>query len=523
MTSSPSNPLKARDIGVFPHSSTTVDKYTTTDVATLYGEKPPDGDLADLDLADLEVFTPSFKRHLQRGFEKDPPNPDAFAELPQAVIDEVGLNTHKGARLDLMVLAHHLRADRESSRSDLVQYEQGFVVALGEDEYVMAMQTTAEDAYARLTGITDRSDLEDVQGRRLPDFERFYRRILYGTVWKLGRLKEYCVPAAAYACAVGGIQAAFLDEHPGRYRLAEACVSKRNRGRYLDHQSWNETVAEAGTDQDRHTSIGAFSTAFADETTPCTVPFVVLEVEAPDIVEAHEGTHRLLETLALDVDLSQVIVAYSGNKSFHVRLAHGLFGKPVYASADCARMVIGRFAESYTDETLDTSLFDPRHLIRMIGSKHERGLYCTAFYGDRFLEMRLHEITSAAQAFQPFALPDPSAAAVAAPLRLALEEAALTLERFYVPDFDDVASSVSGGAIRRALQGCEEGEGWHDKHIGRNKLIFVAACHFLRHATPAVAWAQVLEVNRRNSPPLPEREVKHCFKSARRTLQRNAA
>ncbi len=223
---------------------------TITNLASPYGAKPP-GALQEEVIGGPAV---SFRRAAQQGFDKGAARPHAFAELPLSVVEAIGTTTHKGVRLDLMVLAHQLFASRQHDRDEPLLYRQGFSLAVEEHEFVLAMQTTAEDAYACLTGRSERSAFEDEAGRRTDDFERFYRRIvysykrlqkegwlrkchyalpmfqgLYGTVWTLKgtRLAASLDAGDDLVDVTQRVEKAFLDENPTRYSQGEACVSTR--------------------------------------------------------------------------------------------------------------------------------------------------------------------------------------------------------------------------------------------------------------------------------------------------------
>jgi hypothetical protein len=84
----------------------------------------------------------------------------------------------------------------------------------------------------------------------------------------------------------------------------------------------------------------------------------------------------------------------------------------------------------------------------------------------------------------------------------------------------DVSEVSNGHAFELALKGCEEGEQWHPKHSGRNKLIYIAAIGFLKTgASMDMALEQLSEVNNRCHPPLPRREIRQCARSAQRFLE----
>jgi hypothetical protein len=322
--------------------------------------------------------------------------------------------------------------------------------------------------------------------------------------------------------------------HPRRFRYAETCSSVRNRGTYSGAVAWAQAFARDGSQPhegdsgDRHMSVGAFrdddiGVMRPDQETPCAVPWIVIEPEVDGygkIVDRFDAARDILQSLKqMGADLSEVVVSYSGNKSFHIRIPAGMVGSPVFESAEAARTVLRRFARKITDHELDAELFDPRHLIRCIGSVHEKtGRHVAGFHGDTFLQLSLEETVQASRGHYSFALRDPFE--VEATLREPMNEAAETLQRFWIPEYEECPTiGGSSGAVQRAMQGVEESEHWHEKHIGRNKATFVAACYLLEQHDRDTAWRKTLEVSRRHSPPLPKNEVKSCFESAKRTVQ----
>lgn len=515
---------------------------------------------------------PNYKKAVQGGYQKKAPNPKAFKMLPLELLEEISETTRVGsARFELMILSHLAYSYAQTDPGE-VQYEQGFTVSINQDQFIQTMQTTAEDGYARWYGCESRSEIEKPDGTRTTAFDSFYKRVvrgykrllkdgwidmvgyvnekfkgIYGTIWELesklklcaGRLPD-CPPPppvlihadiaqeGPYVNAVDMIGKYFLSETSASFTQAECCTALNDRGRFHDHDNWCEVMAEIQPEAARHMSVGAFkpeSTAFISEETPCTVPWMILEAESGDIFDRYEATCRILETMGTEgVDLSKVVVTFSGNKSFHIRIPQGMFGNPVYSSVDKCRRTLSRFAYDAFDEHLDVNLFDPRHLIRCTGTKHEKGGFTTAIQGDAFLAIQLErflQLASERSPWNPHKEIKPRYVKPNAWLMTELLEASESLDRFWIMDYDDAPTISESGAFKAAMQGCEEGEQWHEKHSGRNKLVFVAACALLNKYDEFAAYDELLKVNDRNSPPLPEKEVKSCFVSAKRTISRS--
>lgn len=531
-----------------------------------------------------ETLPKTFKTAVQNGYEKPDADPMAFACLPEQLAEDIGVIGAQGLTWRALLLAHALgRAKAQVGEERTVEYySRDETCEVAPEEFVYTMVSAAEDFYARMTG-ADRSEMYDEDGRRTDEFDRWYERFRYhfrklredgylqrrrecvpdakgtlGTVWACPSLTvdqiqslpschelkvrpsdlddeeilEFCTKAG-YVDIACTFEILVPRRHPERFRQAETCSSVRNRGTYSDAIKWAQAFARdgsrphAGDRGERHMSVGAYRDSDLgkmgpDAETPCTVPWVVLEAEAGDITDRHEATRRILEALdAEGADLSEVVVSYSGNKSFHVRIPTGMVGRPVFEGAETAETVVRRFAQDVVDEELDANLFDPRHLIRCIGSVHEEtGRHVSAVHADTFLQLSLDEMLSMSERHTPFALRDPFRVERTA-LAERMQEAAGTLTDFWIPEYEEcpTMSDSSGGVVQRAMQGVEEGSQWHEKHQGRNKATFIAACYLIEQHGEQRAWQKTQAVNDRHSPSLPRKEVKTCFESAKRTVQ----
>jgi len=525
----------------------------------------------------------SFKQAVQGGYEKDGFRPDRFCKLPREMVDDMGpILCGGGIRWTALAVSHMAaRAQEQAGAYREAEFETAeFECDVGESEFVYTQASCAEDFMARYGAAPDDvyddgGEFTDRARRQYQQIHRSFDRIrgnwaeerreccpgtkVLGTIWRMvpltvdqikalptcqelqyrpsdledGELLDFCTDAEGMVDVACLYEMLARRRHPERFRQAETCSSVRNRGTYSDAIKWAQAFARdgsrphAGDRGERHMSVGAYRDSDLgkmgpDAETPCTVPWVVLEAEAGDITDRHEATRRILEALdAEGADLSEVVVSYSGNKSFHVRIPTGMVGRPVFEGAETAETVVRRFAQDVVDEELDANLFDPRHLIRCIGSVHEEtGRHVSAVHADTFLQLSLDEMLSMSQRHTPFALRDPFRVERTA-LAERMQEASSTLTDFWIPEYEEcpTMSDSSGGVVQRAMQGVEEGSQWHEKHQGRNKATFIAACYLIEQHGEQRAWQKTQAVNDRHSPSLPRKEVKTCFESAKRTVQ----
>jgi len=524
----------------------------------------------------------TFKQQVQGGYEKASFQPDRFAKLPREMIEDMRpVFAGGGLRWTPLAVSHMVaRAKAQAGAQGEAAFESaGHECGVGEGEFVYTQASCAEDFMARFGAepedvYDENGEFTDAARRQYQQIHRAFDQIrgswaeerreckpgtkVLGTIWSLvpltvdqietlpscqsldvrptdlgdDELLDFCTDRDGMVDVACWYQMLARRYHPERFRQAETCSSVRDRGTYSDAVAWAQAFARDGScphERDRgerHMSIGAFRDSDlgkmgVKDDTPCSVPWVVLEAEAGDLVDRYEATRRILEALdAEGADLSEVVVSYSGNTSFHVRIPTGMVGRPVFESPGTAETVLRRFANEVCDEELDVNLFDPRHLIRCIGSVHEEtGRHVSGFHGDTFLELSLEEAVQASSEHYPFALRDPFEVESTG-LRACMDEAAQTLSQFWIPEFDECPNlDESSGAVQAAMQGVEESEHWHEKHVGRNKATFIAACYLIEQQGEQRAWQKTLDVNDRHSPSLPKNEVKSCFESAQRTVR----
>jgi hypothetical protein len=426
----------------------------------------------------------------------------------------------------------------------------GHLVSVGQNEVYCSMESIAEDLYTLLVG---KRNHYTKHGDRKRGFEAFYRRVcraikrlttyiepisyaagsaqgLHGTVWKITdtRAQEASASLSASQSLTESAEAqlieALIHDDPEKYCYAESCVTiYRKTQQYSHHGRWERQVLDANPASERHTSIGSWATTNPINTTPCMIPWLVIEPESTggDLWDNYNATQNVLQGMAIDgIELNQIRVTFSGNKSFHIRIPCGAFGNPVFKSGDWAREVILRWTNDNIDSYVDLNLLNPFHLVRMTGSVNQKtGRRCVSWQGDEFGSITVDDVMRASLDGKNEYYYSPQATVPDPVLVDSLREACNPYKIPHPKDVEYNPDIVYSNAYARSLEGCEEGEQWHTKHAGRNKLVYVAACYLLQKYEHKIdAWNELQIVNERNSPPISMKSVKSCFKSAQRSL-----
>lgn len=262
----------------------------------------------------------------------------------------------------------------------------------------------------------------------------------------------------------------------------------------------------------------------------CIMPYLIAEIDARDALSSYTYATQLIVNLQrLGADLSQVIVSYSGNRSFHVRIPMGMVGNPIFASTHEATRITREFFSLITAEltgsegplfgVLDPNKFSPNQLIRAVGSIHEKtGRYCVGFYGDEFLKTPLWKVEAYSDVYSPIKLPDPTEASLVPELVSALQLAS--------EDSRDTHGerAVNRGVIARILQGVEKSEEFAPGYAGRNFASLLLSTYLLQRYPEEEAWKKLWDWNRKNAIPLGEHssddknELLHQFERAKARL-----
>jgi hypothetical protein len=288
------------------------------------------------------------------------------------------------------------------------------------------------------------------------------------------------------------------------------------------------------------------------------VPWIIADIDPPFGKGRYWCARQARVLLCLlrerGVDLSDVVVSYSGNSSIHVRLPDGFIGCPLYQNAQAAAKTIqqlfGRLCKG--NETLlaavDGNLFHPGHLIRVIGSVHPRtGRRVVGTDGRTFLrkpsEFLFYHAERDFQYSPPKRYPLPRRASFTKGLSQLLkpgrEDANPPRQAGSQEGGEDkgVRQSRSGYGrgsaggtdcrlvLDRVRPGVAEGEDWgtdiDPRYVGRNwAALFVAHEQLRQKGEPARAWRAVRDWNRRNEPPLDGDELTGVFEKALRFRER---
>jgi hypothetical protein len=496
-----------------------------------------------------------------------PATPDAFTAVPGALVDAVGFRSRRGPAtgeptLDLALLAALARLhQRSEGRERTLAYGDGSSVSLDAYEFVASEQRLAQTVY------------EHVLGRRIvtpepqddPAFRPVYERVRRALA-RLERLRvEDRVVLADLGAAVGksrrrgkrwSVAGGPLDTptlpvvlpppfvlarpplpaaapegdtidvagHLARlfaigadagftHALTRTAIEGQ-RGRPADGLRWARKHARTQPDGERHASVGWWRPSeLGLSGASVLVPWFVAEFETGPLEEPHAAALRLLDALdALGCPLADVVVTFSGGRSFHARLPCGLFGAPIFRDGHTARRVTAALFDRLTDAPLDRALFDPRHLLRAAGSRYGEGRRCVAFTGAEFGGLPLDLVEQFAVNGSPFDLGDPRGVAPVPALVSLLEE----VGRAVGSDVGRGSSAPDAAVVAALLDGVGEGEPFFGDLAGRNAATFRLSLRLLRgeELEPGEAWERVRGWNGRNRPPLSVRDLARPFLSA---------
>jgi len=510
-----------------------------------------------------------FRVRAQGGYRKRKPNPDAFIFLPQSIVHTIGLRTHMGARIDAAVYSafgYHYKKNFEMESE--IRFSNGVKVRVPKGKFIVSINTIAEDLYYRWF-------LELPSG---DDYTRFYEKVkkavgrlrkkkllnyhgyvddrfkgTLGSVWslegtRLGSLILTCEQSKAsgviitravgpqksemgFVNTVDFIGGELMAENHRSFRYGEMCTSRFDRNRFTDYYNWIYSIANTGANGPRHTTAGAFRKMDLSRIGECpaSIPFVVLDVDKDNPLDSHDSAVKIVSQLdARSIPLEPILVCYTGGRGFHICIPSGMFGNPVFSSSSKTVPILSRFvSDTFGTVSVDTGVFNPSHLVRCIGSKHEQsGLFKLAYRANEFLGKDCYSILSRSSSFSPFEVENPYDAKPVPELVSGFLDAVDRYGTYISPDFDEVeeldTDNMVSRTVARALQGVSEGEIWDAGrgYSGRNMAMFVVACHLLRKhdMDRQKAWNELQEVNLKNDPPLSQHELRGRLRSALNTL-----
>lgn len=292
------------------------------------------------------------------------------------------------------------------------------------------------------------------------------------------------------------------------FSRAECCTSIYDRGKYYVAESF-EGIVRRGVRAPRHISVGRFRPAnvsplIPSRQTTCLIPWTYIECEAGGLTDNLHATKTTLEVLQWHgFNLLDCHIVFSGNKSFWIALPSYLMGNPV-GSVEHQKALRQRVFLPLMEYPVDENLWDARHLHRMVGSVHEKGGPVKAIAFRNMLSMSFVDAPAARPVDPYYGPPCP-----------ALYERTIEKTQFHVPPFDSIPRTMEGtGVLDETEDGVEEGN--------RNYTAFRRACNLIRRMDEEAVFQELQEWNTANSPPLPDRELRMCVRSAKRTSERDS-
>lgn len=318
----------------------------------------------------------------------------------------------------------------------------------------------------------------------------------------------------------------FYNGDPSEFNMAEivtavnlsrGVVVKRREGRA---DPFIRFVAREGFNREALTSIGRWRRGeVADKAAPVYIPWLTIDIDRTDPVDAFADTRTLVtELLHRGYDMERVLVSFSGNRGYHIQISMDQFGSPVFTNSDSARVAISEIVNGIVDDhniEVDSSVFSPLSLLRTAGSKHATsGLRKVMWTSPEFMALSLEDVYKGSMEYESTEFPDPLSGAINEDIYDSYIEAMDRAQSKLYRMMKEKPKRKSKGVIDRIKQGIDEGEVWHEFHVGRNKAAFILACYLLERYNTHSAREQLDRWNTKNTPPLPRRELDSTFRSA---------
>jgi hypothetical protein len=296
------------------------------------------------------------------------------------------------------------------------------------------------------------------------------------------------------------------------------------RGKFGKGDVWERQWAKRGYDDPSFVRVGRWRSKDAtDPAAPVYVPWIILDIDRDDILEAFEDARLVLEGIEAEgFTLNDVMVAFSGRRGLHILFPAGKLGNPVFANSDIAAVMVWYIAEKLAGEVvIDPSTTSPLTLVRVVGSRHEKtSHYKRAFHAEDFMSKSPGEMLVNLNTFVPIDMPDPTMAEPEGDDEAILEAAAMYAEA----ELSDEAknrrkkdeSHTKGRGIIAAIEaGVKEGTNFAPgNYHGRSKANFLYARYLTNNLGLSYEEAvpRLLAVNARHQPPMPESRVRYILK-----------
>lgn len=240
----------------------------------------------------------------------------------------------------------------------------------------------------------------------------------------------------------------------------------------------------------------------------CYIDNIIFDIDSDDLEKAQQYAIRLIEKLAFyDVNPTNLGIYFSGNKGFHIAMpADWLNLEP----SDNLPNIVGEVAKELAGDVPIDNIYNKLRLIRLTGTKHsESNLYKTPLSYDELIKHDVEKIKKLAKFYRKDN--PPAGGFVLQPLEELYNEIKNKPQQSQTK-IDDLGLKNNKPVklcYAKMLQGVSSGL--------RNNAAIRIASYFAKYGVPAdIVFKLTKEWNSKNSPPLPEEELKVIVESALR-------
>lgn len=518
-----------------------------------------------------------YSDNIQRGHKKSLPNPDTSIWVPEEIVEEIGLRTHMGARVDSAILssfAYHYKLNYE--KESIIKFTDGRRILIPKGMFVVSINTIAEDLYFRWflkiprgkTYVRFYEKIKKAVGRlkksghiKYHGYARKEYKGVFGSVWSLdgtplGKAIEECPVSHCSGMfltqslnsvynnnglvnVVDLIGSMIVQKFTDDFNYTELCGSYYSRNVYTRYMDWMRAVARVQQSGSRHMTVGSFreSDIPQKDISPAKIPYIVIDLDCENPLDGYDAACRTCDYFFdIGCKADDIFACYTGGTGYHVYVPSGLFGNPLFHSPIDSRRILSSVTDDI-GEYVDKQVFVPSHLIRMIGSKHERtGLFKTPFSVKELFNSSPMDLIERSKEFKRFDIPNPEeyksvpelvecittkAAPKTSPVFTGTIDSYgrnITLQLKSYEDTEEATERKSSNTTKLALGHVSEREEWYPEkgYAGRDMACFVSACHFIRNSKNVEeAWEKLKENNDQyKHPPLKNGILKAKMNSA---------
>jgi len=325
----------------------------------------------------------------------------------------------------------------------------------------------------------------------------------------------------------------FAKADQGNFTRAERVLgdvksAKARRGYFGKARTFVRWVSDNGHEEPAFTNVGRWlQDEDADRDAPVHIPWITIDIDNVDIVEAYNDAVRTVDRLlALGYEEDRIVCSFSGSKGFHVQIDSSQIGLAPFASQRAARIFLRTYTQDVcVDDYFDPSVCTPRSLIRITGSTHEKsGLRKRSFLAGEFLSRGMDGVMSGVRGdYSGFEWPE--GGGILPQPRKHLRSVFDKAEGRYrgMRGGGSSRSTTKGqGVMSKIKYGVSEGQEFGPKnfHVGRENATFLMGCMLIEeypqdHRT---ARRKLEQWNSLNDPPLPIQRVKAQWRGAKRKM-----